>query len=121
MFANTLTITINAVAKVLTRINQDAYSSEYLLRGATDEFRLKIRNSTYVDKARGGKTIHRHNVEFTQTIFPVSPAVVPVIRKAYTVLENEYTEDATQALNFDVGFLAFLTSAVVTQLINFES
>jgi hypothetical protein len=121
MFADTLTVTINAVAKVLNRINQDKYSSEYLLRGATDEFRLKIRNSTYVDKARAGKVIHRHNVEFIQVTFPVAPATVPTIRKAYTVLENEYTDDATAALNFDVGYVAFLSSANITKLINFES
>jgi len=121
MFANTVTVTINAVAKILTRINQDKYSSEYLLRGTLDEFRLKIRNSQFADKTRGGKIIHRHNVELQHTVFPVSPATIPVIRKAYVVLENEYTEDPTQALNFDLGFTGFLSSAVIAQLINFES
>lgn len=51
MFADPQTLTVNAVAKALVRINQDQYSSEYLLRSSTDEFRLKIRNSSYLDKS----------------------------------------------------------------------
>lgn len=121
MFADTITVTINSVAKVLTRINQDKYSSEYLLRGTTDEFRLLIRHSNYVDKTRGGKKVDRHNVELTQTVYPVSPAVVPTIRKAYVVLENEYSDGTTDPLNFDLGFAAFLTSANITKLLNLES
>lgn len=121
MFADPITVTINSVAKVLTRINQDGYASEYLLRDTLEEFRLKVRHSTYTDKKRAGKVIHRHTIELVQTIYPVSPSVIPTIRKAYTVLENESTEAVTGPLNFDLGFLAFLTSANVTKLINFES
>jgi hypothetical protein len=121
MFADTITITINSVAKVLTRVNQDGYSSEYLLRGASDEFRLKIRNSEYVDTKRGGKTIDRHNVEFTQTVFPVAPATVSTVRKSYAVFENERVDGLTEPLNFDLGFVAFFTNANITKLINWES
>jgi hypothetical protein len=52
MFADPSVVTINAVAKNLVRINQDKYSSEYLLRSSTEEFRLNIRNSSYADKKR---------------------------------------------------------------------
>lgn len=120
MFADTITITINSVAKVLTRINQDGYSSEYFLRGALDEFRLKIRNTSYTDKTRG-KQVARHNVEFVQTVYPVSPATVSTVRKAYTVLENEDTDGVTDPLNFNLGFVGFFTSPNVTKLINWES
>lgn len=119
-FADTITLTINSVAKVLARINQDSYGSEYFLRGTLDEFRLKIRNTSYVDKTRG-KTIDRHNVEFTQTVYPVSPATVSTVRKAYSVFENERTDGITDPLNFDLGFVAFASSANLTKLINYES
>lgn len=121
MFSDTITVTINSVAKVLTRINQDKYSSEYYLRGASDEFRMRIRHSSYTDSARPSKTIDRHNVELIQTVFPVAPATVPTIRKAYVVLENESSDGVTDPLNFDLGFAGFLTSANVTKLINWES
>lgn len=120
MFADTITITINAVAKVLNRINQDGYSSEYFLRGSADEFRLKIRNTNYINKATG-KVTDRHNVELIQTVYPVAPATVPVVRKAYTVLENERPDGVTDPLNFDLGFVGWFTSANITKLLNLES
>ncbi len=119
-FADTITITINSVAKVLVRINQSDYSSEYFLRSTTDEFRLKLRNSSYTNKTTG-RLVDRHNVELTQTVYPVSPATIPTTRKAYTVLENERPDGMTEPLNFDLGFAAFFTSANITKLINYES
>lgn len=119
-FADTITITINSVAKVLNRINQDGYSSEYFLRSSTEEFRLKLRNTSYTNSTTG-KVTDRHNVELVQTVYAVSPATVPTIRKAYTVLENERVDGLTEPLNFDLGYVAFLTSANITKLINYES
>lgn len=118
-FSDTITFTINSVAKVLNRINQDGYSSEYFLRSATDEFRCKIRQSSYAGS--NGKTVDRHNVELVHTVYPVSPATVGVVRKAYSVFENERPDGTTEPLNFDLGFVAFFTSANLTKLINYES
>jgi len=120
MFADTITITINAVAKVLNRINQDAYGSEYFLRGTLDEFRLKIRHSNYTDKTRG-KVIDRHNVEFTQVVYPVLPSTVSIQRKSYTVIENERVDGLTEPLNFNLGYTGFFTSPNITKLLNYES
>lgn len=122
-FADTITITVNSVAKVLTRVNsgQD-YASEYRLRGTADEYRLRIRHSTYLDKVnRPGVTINRHNVELIHTVYPVAPSTIPVIRKSYAVLEEAATDDTTAANQFDVGFVGFLTSANITKLLNYES
>lgn len=118
-FADTITITIDSVAKVLNRINQDGYSSEYLLKETTGSFRLKIRNSSY--KAANGRLTDRHNVEFVQTIYAVAPSEVNTIRKSYAVLENEQQDDATEAQKFSLGFIAFFTGGNITKLINFES
>lgn len=121
MFSDTITITVNAVAIVLNRINQDGYSSEYLKKEATQEYRLKLRNTSFTDKNRGGKKIDRHNVEFVQTVYPVSPATLSTVRKAYAVFENESTDDLVSPAKFTAGMLAFLTEANITKLINFES
>jgi isocitrate dehydrogenase len=120
MFSDTITITINSVAKVLNRINQDGYSSEYLLKTSTDQFALRLRNSSYTDKTRG-KVIDRHNVELVQTIYPVAPATVSTVRKYYSVLENEQGDAVTDALNFGLGIVGFQTSANLTKLLNWES
>jgi hypothetical protein len=123
MFSDPQTLTVNVTGKSLVRINQDQYSSEYLLRSATNEFRLKIRNSTYRDKARN-VLIDRHNVEFTEVVFPVAPATLSTVRKTYFVVENQQgdtltdpTYDAAALFNWAIAS----TNANITKLLNFES
>lgn len=119
MFADPQTITINSVAKALVKINQDAYSSEYLLREATGEYRLKIRNSTYTKSGAALQT-YRHNVEFTQTVYATSTAS-EIVRKSYVVLESDRNDTDAAVLNNALGFVAWLTSANMTKLLNMES
>lgn len=121
MFADTITITVNAVAKVLSRINQDGYSSEYFLRGTTDEFRLTLKNTTYADKKRPGVTVDRHSVDFTHTVYPTTPIPTGIIRHSYTVIENDRVDGVTDPLNFNLGYIAFFSSGNITKLLNWES
>jgi len=121
MFADTISITVNAVAKVLNRINQDGYSSEYFLRETDGEFRLRLRNTSYVDKTRGSTKIDRHNVEFTHTVYPVAPATLSTVRKSYTVFENQQGDSIVSAAKFTAGQIAFLTEANITKMLNWES
>nr|QDH90972.1 MAG: hypothetical protein H3Bulk41510_000002 [Leviviridae sp.] len=123
MFADPQTLTVNSVAKALVRINQDQYSSEYLLRSTTNEFRLKIRNSSYLDKARK-VMIDRHNVEFTETVFPVAPATLSTVRKTYIVMENQQGDTLADPTYDAAALFAWLTASTnanITKLMNFES
>jgi hypothetical protein len=120
MFADPAVVTINSVAKSLVRINQDKYSSEYLLRSATDEIRFFVRNTSYIDRKRG-VTIDRHNVEIVQTVFPVAPSTTSLVRKTYTVIENQVGDTLTDPRYLALGLYAFLTSAKIDQLMNQES
>lgn len=120
MFADPLVITINAIAKNLIRINQDGYSSEYLLREATGEYRARIRNSSYTDKTRGVK-VDRHNVELVHTIYPVAPATLSTVRKVYHVFEMDVGDDSALMAKTVAGLSAFDTEANATKMLNFES
>jgi hypothetical protein len=110
------------VAKNLVKINQDGYSSEYLLRSATDEYRLRIRNQSRTDK-KAGAVYDRHNIELVHTVF--ATATTPVyVRKAYVVIENQQGDTLTDPTNLAVGLLTFLTAssaANITKMMNFES
>lgn len=119
MFADPLTITVNSVAKAMVKINQDSYSSEYLLREATQEWRLKIRHSSSLDKLTG-KTVDRHNVEFTQTVYATG-AVAQIVRKVYLVATNNRDDTVADPLNDILGFVGFFTSPNTTKLLNYES
>jgi hypothetical protein len=121
MFTDTITITINAIAKVLNRVNQDSYGSEYYLRETASAFRLKLRNSSYKDKTRGGIGVDRHNIELTETVFPVAPATIPTVRKYYSVLENDQADTVVSSAKFAAGVSGFQTEANFTKLLNWES
>jgi len=120
MFSDTLTVTINAVAKNLVRINQDRYSSEYFLRETLGEYVLRIRNSTYLDKSRK-ISVDRHNIELIQTIYPVAPNLVNTQRKAYVVFENDRGDTIVDPVKMTAGLLAFNTEANLTKMANRES
>lgn len=94
-FGSTLTLTVNSVAKVLNRINQDNYGSEYYLRSATEEYRVKIRHSKE-SANKDGKVPDRHNVEVTHTIFATS-TVPAIVRQAYLVVRIFGDDDLTAA------------------------
>jgi hypothetical protein len=119
-FGATLTITINSVAKVLNFINQDGYASEYYLKTAVDDYRLKLRNSSYNDKTRGIK-VDRHNIELVHTIYPVAPATLSTIRKYYSILENDFSDTTVDISKFAAGVSAFQTEANFLKLLNWES
>lgn len=122
-FADPAVVTINSVAKNLVRINQDGYSSEYLLREALGEYRLKIRNSSFFSKSLGVQ-IDRHNVELTHTIFPVAPATLSTTRKCYVVVENQVGDTLTDPVLEAIGILTYLTAgsgANITKMMNSES
>lgn len=121
MFADTITFTINTVAKVLTRINQDGYSSEYLLKETTGEYRARLRNSSYKDSKRGGKVVDRHNIELVYTIYPVAPATQPIIRKVYNVFEIDNGDDLALMSKTVAAHSAFSSEANALKMLNFES
>lgn len=112
-FGTTITITINAVARIMNRINDsDPYSSEYLLRSATEEWRVKIRHSHSDPKGidiyqRG---VDRHNMEFTHVVY-ATPTTKEIKRKIYTVMEIYSADDVvSSSLDFQ-GFLAYAANA----------
>lgn len=121
MFTDPTSITVDGGAKQLIRINQDGYSSEYLLRESNGEWRLRIRNTSYLDKSRGSLKVDRHNAEFIHLVYPTAPAVFPTIRKVYQVFEIDLGDDAAWMAKVVEGFSAFMSAANATKMINFES
>lgn len=120
-FPDTITITINAVPKTLTRIKDDGYGSEYRVRNSNvDEFLLTIKNSSYTDRATK-RLVDRHSVELKHTVLPVAPSEIPTIRKTYLVLENQSVDTIVDPTKFTLGFVGFFSEANITKLVNFES
>lgn len=110
-FGTSVTVKVNAVDKILPRINQDSYGSEYLLRETTEEYRMKIRHAKE-SPSKSGTVFDRHNVELTHVVFKT--ATTPeVVRVAYVVLRNVYDDDATKVGYIDKALADFIVSGTV--------
>jgi len=102
-----ITITVNAVAKVLPRINQDNFGSVYRLKEADDEWELKIRH-TYEGKA-GPSQYERHNMEFTHTHF-IGDTRIPVVYQAYCVMRNPRSYNPVDTTYATAGLATWVAS-----------
>lgn len=117
-FGATITLTVNAVAKVLNRINQDNYGSEYSLIGDTDAWNLKIRHST--DKVDSdGMTMLRHNVYLEHITYATASELQK--KESCTITLRQGKFDGTTQVGYDaeafVAWLAATSYAVVDDLI----
>ncbi|DAD51781.1 coat protein [ssRNA phage Gerhypos.1_27] len=125
MFSDTITFTDlhGTTDYTLTRINQDGYSSEYLLRQSTYDMRLTIKNISYTDK-KSGVVYDRHTVQLTETTYAVAPATRNVVRKSYLVFEVAQGDTVASAVEVALGlanFCAASTGANLLKMANFES
>lgn len=110
-FGATLTVTINTVAKILNRIREQDYGSEWSLYEPTGKYILYIRHTTRTDKVTGRK-FHRHNMELIHTVYATT-----------TTPEYKTTHFATSELPEDLdmaiaklewnGFAAYASNATV--------
>lgn len=97
MFANTITITIaTGQDRILNRVNQDSYGSEYSYVSATEQCTLKIRHST--DSVDGdGVVMKRHNVFFERVVYPTPTTLITKQTYTATMRNNRYDDPAIVA------------------------
>lgn len=115
-FANPLVIHVDAGTKSLPKINQDSYGSEYYLREATQEFRVRIRH-TRESATKDGKYFERHNVEITRHVFEVAGTSPDLVYQTYFVLRNEVVGNITTSGNQALALADFATTTVFGDLI----
>lgn len=116
---NTITITIDETPKVLVRINQDKYTSEYYLHETDQEFTVNVRHSQEGFLADGSR-YDRHNVEIIHTVFGTvdSPSIT---RTAYAVFRNKRSDDYDAVADLNNGLVAFLDATTITDLLSWKS
>jgi hypothetical protein len=117
MIGDTLTVTYNAVAYVLNRINQDNYSSEYMKKDATMEHRVLFQHAR--ENGRGGVQMERHRVQYTRTELDTVNgnrefSSVLIIR-APVATDPVLLEKTAKAQ------IALMTDALVTKVVAWES
>lgn len=94
----------------LNKINQDNYSSEYLFRNTTLQYRLRIRHT----ETSAGK--ERHNLEAVKTTFGVDGAP-DVESKFYFVIEHELGDDPTEVVDAVADKVILTTNELIGDLL----
>lgn len=119
-FGNTYTLTVNAVAKVLTRIREEGYSSEYRLLETTGMWKLFIRHNERTEKSTG-ETYYRHNVEVQHVVYAVG--TTPMRTKKYFFIYDVPAADLLVDLGYEAAAFGTVANSTVLQadLLNYMS
>jgi hypothetical protein len=104
MFANTLSVTIDAVAYSLLRNNQDNFGSVYQYKDGTRIITMRVRHST--DKV-AGIDVNRHNVTLEHRIF-ATPTTAERYFTCTATLRERFDSDPTMLLKTWQGFNTLL-------------
>lgn len=119
MLGNTFTITVGGVAKVLAKINQDTYTSEYMFRDATEQYIAKIRHSR-TKAVNGYPSYDRHNCEVVRTTF-ATPSAAESYQKFYFVLEQHASNTSVEMPDAVADLLIASSNAFLVSLLGWES
>lgn len=97
MYPNTITITIaTGVDRILQRVNQDNFGSEYQYSDASEAISMKIRHST--DSVDGDNlTMKRHNVFFERIIYPTATTLLKKFSYTATLRHDKFSDPAVSA------------------------
>lgn len=103
----------------LVKINQDGYSSEYLYKGSTEEYTLRIRHQKTKGTAAAASK-DRHNVELTIKTYATAEAAESS-KKVYIVIEQLPSDTSLWAVSSLLTYLTASTNAVLTSVMAWES
>jgi hypothetical protein len=119
MLGNTLTLPCSGGDVVMTKINQDGYSSEYLFRDATSQHRARIRHTKTAAKA-DRPSYDRHNFEVVQTVFAAGE-VAEYERKFYFVIEHLPSDTSVEIADGTADLCIATANAFLASLLGWES
>jgi hypothetical protein len=120
MLGNTLTLPQAGGDKILTKIKEQDYSSEYLLRASLDEYRARIRHTKSAANTARPYEADRHNFEVMQKIFAAGE-VPEFERKFYFVIETKPGDTATALADAVADLMILSTNAFLVSLNGWES
>jgi hypothetical protein len=106
MLDNTITVTINSVAKALLRIREDANGSLYRLKNTTEQIELRVRHSS---SSQDGFTMNRHNVNWEHIVYATDTTPAYKWTTSITVSERDGSDPDYLGLTM-AGLQAALSS-----------
>lgn len=112
MLPSTITLTIATGAdRILNRVNQDNYGSEYKYSDATEAISMKIRHS--VDSVDSdGITMMRHNVFVERVVYPTPVALMKKFTSTVT-LRHGKTDDPAASAAITKGLATWISGTTI--------
>jgi hypothetical protein len=126
MLGDNLTITMDGAggtAKVLPKINQDAYSAEYYLKESLVDWRAKVRHSKDNVKA-GTQPFDRHTVTFQVFNHPSSTLPLGSMTEVIFTIRNDPNlspPDSQVDLSEAMSFYMVKAGGIAARLLGWES
>jgi hypothetical protein len=119
MLGDTLVLPLSGGNVTVTKINQDGYSSEYLYRTTTYEYRVRVRH-TKTGKDATGQVYDRHNFEASKVVFAAGDVPESHV-KYYFVLECLPGNTSIELADGICDLAIASSGAVLTKLLGWES
>lgn len=116
MLGDTISVTYNTVAKVLSRIKQDGYGAEYYLDDVTKRFYFTVKHTVPATGKTGESHLARLDVEhITDGVVARKSSAWTAIRTDVGLQDQATSEDTTEAL------VDFLSDATITKIVGRQS
>jgi hypothetical protein len=123
MIGDTLTVTYDGsggTAVVTSKINQDNFSADYLKKDALYETRVQIRHLVETPKS-GAQSYDRHQITFTQFVYPTTARPLGYTRQAYMIIRNDPVDDLAAVTDLGEALTFWLTDVNILKLVGWES
>lgn len=120
MLGDSIDLPIGGITVTCKKINQDAYSSEYMYRSSVNQYLVRIRHTKSGSNKNGSVAKDRHNLEIVETIF-ASGEVPEYDRKTYLVWEHLPSDTHIANVDALADMLIADTNALVEALHGWES
>lgn len=109
-YPDTITITIApSTTRVMQRVNQDNYGSEYVYNDSVEAIVMKIRHSE--DSPDGdGISMKRHNVFMERVVYPTPTTLLRKYTSTVTLRHGKY-DDPVASATLATGLNAWLATS----------
>nr|UJQ85333.1 MAG: putative coat protein [Leviviridae sp.] len=123
MLGDTLTVTYDGsggTAVVTSKINQDAYSANYLKKDTLFETRVTVKHIKETVKA-GTQAFDRHTVTFEQFVYPTEAKPLGVLRSASLTIRNDPSDTEASVTDLGEALTYWATDVNLAKLFGWES
>lgn len=105
----TFNLTIGGDTKSLILIDEGNFSSEYLLRESTKEYRMKVRHTKEKSTA-GSPGLDRHNIDLTVRTYPTDANPNGSTDNAYAVIRSNPNSSGSDSADLGVALADVITN-----------